>query len=154
MNLVGQRIVSRQWTSGWSSAEYLTETLSRLMIFRPGSSGHRNTGRVSTISLRGSFNIHLLVGEEDKCKLYCRVEYSSAYFLLASEVIDGTTCGLDTFDTCVGGQCVPAGCDHVLGSSAALGKRSGMATVLIMPLQTSAGYAVEMVLLVSAFTEH
>ena len=63
----------------------------------------------------------LLVGEKDKCKLYCRVEYSSAYYLLASSVTDGTACGIDTYDICVGGVCVSAGCDHVLGSSARLG---------------------------------
>ena len=50
------------------------------------------------------------------------MEYSSAYYLLASAVIDGTPCGIDSFDKCVGGQCVPAGCDHVLGSSAKLGQ--------------------------------
>ena len=61
------------------------------------------------------------VGSSDKCKLYCRVEYSSAYYLLASSVVDGTPCGVDTYDMCVGGECVSAGCDHVLGSSARLG---------------------------------
>ena len=37
------------------------------------------------------------VSAEDQCKLYCRVEYSSAYYLLASAVADGTSCGRDTF---------------------------------------------------------
>ena len=66
--------------------------------------------------------MYLSVDKSDACKLYCRVEYSSAYYLLSSAVIDGTTCGIDTFDKCVGGQCVPAGCDHALGSAARLGQ--------------------------------
>ncbi len=57
----------------------------------------------------------------DQCKLFCRVHRSSAYYLLASSVIDGTECGAGTFHKCVNGQCVPAGCDHVLGSGKALG---------------------------------
>ena len=39
----------------------------------------------------------LSVTSEDQCKLYCRVEYSSAYYLLAASVEDGTPCGKDTF---------------------------------------------------------
>ena len=39
----------------------------------------------------------LVVTSEDQCKLYCRVEYSSAYYLLAASVEDGTPCGKDTF---------------------------------------------------------
>ena len=58
----------------------------------------------------------------DQCKLFCRVQSSSAYYLLSSTVVDGTKCGADTFDACVNGQCVPAGCDHVLGSGMKLGK--------------------------------
>ena len=54
----------------------------------------------------------------DRCSLYCRVEHSSAYYLLASSVIDGTPCSLSSDDLCVGGSCVEAGCDRVLGSSA------------------------------------
>jgi hypothetical protein len=57
---------------------------------------------------------------EDRCKLYCRAEYSSAYYMLATSVADGTPCGVDTFHKCIAGQCVPAGCDHRLGSDAGL----------------------------------
>ncbi|OAD58079.1 A disintegrin and metalloproteinase with thrombospondin motifs 9 [Eufriesea mexicana] len=56
---------------------------------------------------------------QDRCKLYCQVE-SNQYYLLADKVIDGTPCGRDTFHICVNGQCKPAGCDHVLNSTAEL----------------------------------
>ena len=97
MNPARQRIVIRLWTSGWSSAEHLMETISRLLIFLPGCIGYLSTERVSTIALAASLRLYLSVGEEDKCKLYCRVEYSSAYYLLAASVEDGTPCGKDTF---------------------------------------------------------
>ena len=54
----------------------------------------------------------------DRCSLYCQVEHSSAYYLLASQVVDGTPCSLSSDDLCVGGSCVEAGCDRVLGSRA------------------------------------
>ena len=57
----------------------------------------------------------------DRCKLFCRVQDSSTYYLLNASVIDGTPCGADTFDGCVSGQCIPAGCDHMLGSGMKLG---------------------------------
>ena len=57
----------------------------------------------------------------DRCKLFCRVQDSSTYYLLNASVIDGTPCGADTFDGCVSGQCIPAGCDHMLGSGMNLG---------------------------------
>ena len=57
----------------------------------------------------------------DRCKLFCRVQDSSTYYLLNASVIDGTPCGADTFDACVSGQCIPAGCDHILGSGMKLG---------------------------------
>ncbi|XP_011349537.1 A disintegrin and metalloproteinase with thrombospondin motifs 9 isoform X3 [Ooceraea biroi] len=56
---------------------------------------------------------------EELCKLYCRVE-SNQYYMLRDKVIDGTPCGPDIFDICVNGQCKPAGCDHVLNSTAKL----------------------------------
>ena len=64
--------------------------------------------------------LHFTVRGSDRCKLFCRVQDSSAYFLLGTTVTDGTLCGPDTFDTCVNGQCIPAGCDHVLGSGVQL----------------------------------
>ena len=54
----------------------------------------------------------------DRCSLYCQVEHSSAYYLLARSVVDGTPCSLSSDDLCVGGSCVRAGCDRVLGSGA------------------------------------
>ncbi|XP_020280121.1 A disintegrin and metalloproteinase with thrombospondin motifs 9 isoform X3 [Pseudomyrmex gracilis] len=56
---------------------------------------------------------------QDRCKLYCQVE-SNQYYMLRDKVIDGTPCGPDTFHMCVNGQCKPAGCDHVLNSTAEL----------------------------------
>ncbi|KRF83490.1 uncharacterized protein Dvir_GJ24366, isoform D [Drosophila virilis] len=58
----------------------------------------------------------------DKCKLYCRLEDDSAYFLLQEMVKDGTTCTVDSFDKCVNGICRPAGCDNELNSIAKLDK--------------------------------
>ncbi|XP_029407527.2 A disintegrin and metalloproteinase with thrombospondin motifs 9 isoform X2 [Bactrocera dorsalis] len=54
----------------------------------------------------------------EKCKLFCRLEDNSAYFMLADKVKDGTTCSLDSFDKCVNGICRPAGCDNELNSLA------------------------------------
>lgn len=58
----------------------------------------------------------LTVKESERCKLYCNVLGSSHYSLLKKKVIDGTSCGPDTYDKCVNGRCLPAGCDHVLYS--------------------------------------
>uniref|UniRef100_A0A8D3CVR0 ADAM metallopeptidase with thrombospondin type 1 motif 9 n=1 Tax=Scophthalmus maximus TaxID=52904 RepID=A0A8D3CVR0_SCOMX len=54
----------------------------------------------------------------DRCKLFCRVAGSTAYYQLRDRVIDGTPCGPDTNDICVQGLCRQAGCDHVLNSKA------------------------------------
>ncbi|XP_054721410.1 A disintegrin and metalloproteinase with thrombospondin motifs 9-like [Uloborus diversus] len=54
---------------------------------------------------------------KDRCKLYCRAAGTAAYFLLKEKVIDGTTCGPDTFDICINGKCMAAGCDHKLNSN-------------------------------------
>ncbi|XP_030827982.1 A disintegrin and metalloproteinase with thrombospondin motifs 9 [Strongylocentrotus purpuratus] len=54
----------------------------------------------------------------DRCKLYCRVSHSSAYYELKKKVRDGTKCDPDNDDICVQGQCRQAGCDHVLSSNA------------------------------------
>ncbi|XP_037091736.1 A disintegrin and metalloproteinase with thrombospondin motifs 9-like isoform X1 [Pollicipes pollicipes] len=53
---------------------------------------------------------------KDRCKLFCRVADSSAYYLLNERVLDGTPCTPDTDNMCVNGICVPAGCDHILHS--------------------------------------
>ncbi|XP_053741370.1 A disintegrin and metalloproteinase with thrombospondin motifs 20 isoform X1 [Synchiropus splendidus] len=55
---------------------------------------------------------------KDRCKLFCRVAGTTAYYQLKDRVIDGTPCGPDTFDICVQGLCRQAGCDHVLNSKA------------------------------------
>ncbi|BES98774.1 a disintegrin and metalloproteinase with thrombospondin motifs [Nesidiocoris tenuis] len=58
---------------------------------------------------------------EDRCKLYCRVLSSSAYYRLADKVIDGTPCGPEnTYDICVDGACHRTGCDHILDSKTEL----------------------------------
>ncbi|XP_077425592.1 A disintegrin and metalloproteinase with thrombospondin motifs 20 [Vanacampus margaritifer] len=54
----------------------------------------------------------------DRCKLFCRVAGTTAYYQLKDRVIDGTPCGTDTYDICVQGLCRQAGCDHVLNSKA------------------------------------
>lgn len=64
-------------------------------------------------------NLFFIVLPQDRCKLYCQVE-SNQYYMLRDKVIDGTPCGPDTFHICVNGQCKPAGCDHVLNSTAEL----------------------------------
>ncbi|XP_052863220.1 A disintegrin and metalloproteinase with thrombospondin motifs 9 [Anopheles cruzii] len=59
---------------------------------------------------------------EEQCKLYCRVQDRSLYFMLREKVIDGTPCTFpeDSFDMCINGQCRKAGCDYVLDSDAKL----------------------------------
>ena len=42
---------------------------------------------------------------KDRCKLFCRVAGSTAYYQLRDRVIDGTPCGQDTSDICVQGLC-------------------------------------------------
>ena len=42
---------------------------------------------------------------KDRCKLFCRVAGSTAYYQLRDRVIDGTPCGQDTNDICVQGLC-------------------------------------------------
>ncbi|XP_069692936.1 A disintegrin and metalloproteinase with thrombospondin motifs 9 isoform X2 [Periplaneta americana] len=54
---------------------------------------------------------------DERCKLYCRVHGTSAYYPLKEKVVDGTPCGPDTYDMCVNGICKPAGCNHMLGST-------------------------------------
>ncbi|XP_048865144.1 A disintegrin and metalloproteinase with thrombospondin motifs 20 [Brienomyrus brachyistius] len=55
---------------------------------------------------------------KDRCKLFCRVAGSTAYYQLRDRVVDGTPCGTDTSDICVQGLCRQAGCDRVLNSKA------------------------------------
>ncbi|KPP75388.1 A disintegrin and metalloproteinase with thrombospondin motifs 8-like, partial [Scleropages formosus] len=62
------------------------------------------------------------VSPRDRCKLFCRARGSSEFKVFESKVIDGTTCGPDTTSICVQGQCIKAGCDLEIGSSAKLDK--------------------------------
>ncbi|KAJ8950763.1 hypothetical protein NQ318_011256 [Aromia moschata] len=63
-----------------------------------------------------------LENPEDFCRLYCRPKKSSAYYLLKDKVLDGTKCGLTSFNICINGICRPGGCDNKLESKMALGK--------------------------------
>lgn len=42
---------------------------------------------------------------KDRCKLFCRVAGTMAYYQLKDRVVDGTPCGPDTYDICVQGLC-------------------------------------------------
>uniref|UniRef100_A0A4W3HW95 Peptidase M12B domain-containing protein n=1 Tax=Callorhinchus milii TaxID=7868 RepID=A0A4W3HW95_CALMI len=62
------------------------------------------------------------VSPRDRCKLFCRVKGRSEFKVFELKVIDGTQCGPETTSICVQGQCVKAGCDHVIGSVKKLDK--------------------------------
>ncbi|NXY78100.1 ATS8 metalloproteinase, partial [Glareola pratincola] len=62
------------------------------------------------------------VSPRDRCKLFCRARGRSEFKVFEAKVIDGTLCGPETLSICVHGQCVKAGCDHVVGSSKKLDK--------------------------------
>ena len=51
-----------------------------------------------------SFFLHQVL-MKDRCKLFCRVAGTTAYYQLKDRVIDGTPCGTDTYDICVQGLC-------------------------------------------------
>ncbi|VDM79116.1 unnamed protein product, partial [Strongylus vulgaris] len=63
------------------------------------------------------------VADNERCKLYCRVAGSAAFYLLKEKVsmphkvIDGTPCDRNGDDICVDGTCLKAGCDHRLHST-------------------------------------
>uniref|UniRef100_A0A8R1HW91 Peptidase M12B domain-containing protein n=1 Tax=Caenorhabditis japonica TaxID=281687 RepID=A0A8R1HW91_CAEJA len=57
------------------------------------------------------------VAANERCKLYCRLSGSAAFYLLKDKVADGTPCDRNGDDICVAGACMPAGCDHQLHSS-------------------------------------
>uniref|UniRef100_A0A3Q2GUI0 ADAM metallopeptidase with thrombospondin type 1 motif 8 n=2 Tax=Equus TaxID=9789 RepID=A0A3Q2GUI0_HORSE len=56
------------------------------------------------------------VSPRDRCKLFCRARGRSEFKVFEAKVIDGTLCGPETLAICVRGQCVKAGCDHVVDS--------------------------------------
>ncbi|CAK8693253.1 unnamed protein product [Clavelina lepadiformis] len=62
------------------------------------------------------------VQKRDRCKLICQSVQTGSYITLGDRVVDGTRCGPDTTDVCVHGQCMPAGCDGILGSKAKYNK--------------------------------
>ncbi|KAH7721927.1 A disintegrin and metalloproteinase with thrombospondin motifs 9-like protein [Aphelenchoides avenae] len=57
------------------------------------------------------------ISENERCKLYCRVSDSAAFYLLKETVIDGTSCDRNSDDICIDNTCHKAGCDHILGSN-------------------------------------
>lgn len=57
------------------------------------------------------------VSPKDRCKLVCRAKGTGYFFVLKPKVADGTPCTPDSTSVCVQGQCVKAGCDHVIGSN-------------------------------------
>ncbi|XP_064433290.1 A disintegrin and metalloproteinase with thrombospondin motifs 8 isoform X2 [Mirounga angustirostris] len=62
------------------------------------------------------------VSPRDRCKLFCRARGRSEFKVFEAKVIDGTLCGPETLAICVRGQCVKAGCDHVVDSPRKLDK--------------------------------
>ncbi|XP_075046666.1 A disintegrin and metalloproteinase with thrombospondin motifs 8 [Mixophyes fleayi] len=62
------------------------------------------------------------VPHQDRCKLMCRARGGSEFKVFQPKVVDGTLCGPETLSVCVQGQCVKAGCDHVLYSPNKLDK--------------------------------
>ncbi|XP_013922506.1 PREDICTED: A disintegrin and metalloproteinase with thrombospondin motifs 8-like [Thamnophis sirtalis] len=62
------------------------------------------------------------VSPRDRCKLVCRAKRGNEFKVFETKVIDGTTCAPDTLSICVHGQCIKAGCDHIIGSSKKLDK--------------------------------
>ncbi|XP_030077252.1 A disintegrin and metalloproteinase with thrombospondin motifs 8 [Microcaecilia unicolor] len=62
------------------------------------------------------------ISPRDRCKLVCRARGRSEFKVFESKVIDGMLCGPESLSICVQGQCVKAGCDHVIGSSTKLDK--------------------------------
>ncbi|EPB74850.1 thrombospondin type 1 domain protein [Ancylostoma ceylanicum] len=58
------------------------------------------------------------VADNERCKLYCRVAGSAAFYLLKEKVIDGTPCDRNGDDICVDGTCmkvmkIPAGSANI-----------------------------------------
>lgn len=47
----------------------------------------------------------ILVSDNERCKLYCRVSGSAAFYLLKDKVLDGTPCYRHGDDMCIDGTC-------------------------------------------------
>ncbi|OCT72275.1 A disintegrin and metalloproteinase with thrombospondin motifs 8 isoform X1 [Xenopus laevis] len=57
------------------------------------------------------------VSYRDRCKLVCQARDRNEFKVFQSKVVDGTLCEPESLKVCVQGQCISAGCDHILGSS-------------------------------------
>nr|XP_060643528.1 A disintegrin and metalloproteinase with thrombospondin motifs 8 [Anolis sagrei ordinatus] len=62
------------------------------------------------------------VSPRDRCKLVCQAKRGNEFKVFETKVIDGTVCAPDTLSVCVHGQCIKAGCDHIIGSLKKLDK--------------------------------
>ncbi|XP_061448444.1 A disintegrin and metalloproteinase with thrombospondin motifs 8 [Rhineura floridana] len=62
------------------------------------------------------------VSPRDRCKLVCRAKRRDEFKVFETKVIDGTLCAPETLSVCVHGQCIKAGCDHIIGSPKKLDK--------------------------------
>ena len=79
--------------------------------------GFQNTMEVSFKKNRAKIDYFLFsVSHNERCKLYCRIKDSQAFYLLKEKVLDGTPCDQNGDDICIDGTCHKAGCDHRLGS--------------------------------------
>ncbi|XP_068083649.1 papilin [Anabrus simplex] len=54
----------------------------------------------------------------NKCELNCMPRGDRFYYRYSKKVHDGTRCDEEKLDVCVDGQCLPVGCDMMLGSPA------------------------------------
>ncbi|XP_053125818.1 A disintegrin and metalloproteinase with thrombospondin motifs 8 [Hemicordylus capensis] len=66
--------------------------------------------------------LYAAMSPRDRCKLICRVKRGNEFKVFETKVIDGTLCAPDSLAVCVHGQCIKAGCDHIIGSSKKLDK--------------------------------
>lgn len=85
--------------------------------------GFRNTEEVSSdVIIRNNVVTLIIIVSvlQDVCRLYCRVSGTNSYYLFAEKAIDGTKCGLDSYNICVNGVCHPGGCDNRLDSNKTL----------------------------------
>ncbi|XP_043795099.1 A disintegrin and metalloproteinase with thrombospondin motifs 9-like isoform X3 [Apis laboriosa] len=87
--------------------------------FRDQQCSYFNNNNLNIKNLSRDVKWHAKILPHERCKLYCETDSNQCY-PLAEKVIDGTPCDQDTFHICVNGFCKPAGCDHVLNSTAEL----------------------------------
>ncbi|XP_003736478.2 papilin isoform X2 [Drosophila pseudoobscura] len=58
------------------------------------------------------------LGAPNPCELNCMPKGERFYYRQKEKVVDGTRCNDKDNDVCVNGQCMPVGCDMMLGSDA------------------------------------